>query len=109
MGESCVHIANSLSDGMPNALLEAMGMGAFPIQSNPGNVTEEVIIHGENGFLIENPLNEIAIATLIKEAIVNKELRKSAQECNVALIQQKYNRLTLQPKIVQLYNNIKLL
>jgi hypothetical protein len=28
---------------MPNALLEAMGMGAFPIQSNPGKVSEEVI------------------------------------------------------------------
>jgi hypothetical protein len=43
MGQSVLHIGNSISDGMPNALLEAMGMGAFPIQSNPGKVSEEVI------------------------------------------------------------------
>jgi hypothetical protein len=42
-GQSILHIGNSISDGMPNALLEAMGMGAFPIQSNPGKVSEEVI------------------------------------------------------------------
>jgi hypothetical protein len=40
--QSVLHIGNSISDGMPNALLEAMGMGAFSIQSNPGKVSEEV-------------------------------------------------------------------
>ena len=58
MGKSGIHIANSISDGMPNALLEAMGMGAFPIQSNPGKVSEEVITHGKNGFLIEDQNDE---------------------------------------------------
>ncbi len=62
MGSSSIHIANSLSDGMPNALLEAMGMGAFPIQSNPGRVTEEVIQDGHNGLLINNPLDAKEIA-----------------------------------------------
>lgn len=104
MGESAIHIANSISDGMPNALLEAMGMGAFPIQSNPGNVTEEVIVHGKNGFLIADPLNEKAIAALIIEATENLELRKTAQAFNVEFIRQQYNRNTLKPKIIELYN-----
>lgn len=106
MGKSILHIANSISDGMPNALLEAMGMGAFPIQSNPGKVTEEVIAHGQNGFLIEDPLNIVAIAHLIKEALDNEVLRKTAQEYNVKLIQYYYNRVTLQPKIVQMYHDL---
>ncbi len=106
MGKSILHIANSISDGMPNALLEAMGMGAFPIQSNPGKASEEVIVHGKNGFLIDNPLNAQEIARLIKEAISNESLRKSSQKYNVAFIQQQYNRVTLRPKIVQIYNDI---
>ena len=45
MGKSLLYIGNSISDGMPNTLLEAIVMGAFPIQSNPGKVTEEIIEH----------------------------------------------------------------
>src|SRR5690606_20418101 len=52
MGNSLIYIGNSVSDGMPNTLLEAIIMGAFPIQSNPGGVTEEIITDGINGLLI---------------------------------------------------------
>lgn len=53
MGEALVYIGNSISDGMPNTLLEAIGMGAYPIQSNPGGATAEKIKDGFNGLLIE--------------------------------------------------------
>jgi glycosyltransferase involved in cell wall biosynthesis len=106
MGKSSIHIANSLSDGIPNALLEAMGMGAFPIQSNPGKVTEEVIRHGENGFLIKDPLCANEIASLLKKAIDNPILRKKAQEFNTSFIYKNYNRSILQASIVSLYEQI---
>lgn len=106
MGNSCIHIANSISDGMPNVLLEAMGMGAFPIQSNPGHVTEEVIIHGKNGYLINNALDVIEISNLIKDALTNETLRKDAQNYNVKFIDQHYNRAILQPKIMTLYQSV---
>ena len=108
MGKSSIHVANSISDGMPNALLEAMGMGAFPIQSNPGNVSEEVIKHGKNGFLIENPLDEQDISSLIKEALTNNSLREDAQNYNVKFIEQHYNRSILQPKIINLYESVSI-
>lgn len=107
MGISCIHIANSISDGMPNVLLEAMGMGAFPIQSNPGGVTEEVIVNEKNGFLIDNPLNENHIAELIERAITDGKLREEAQKYNVVFIQKKYNRNNLRPKIVDIYKTTK--
>ncbi len=107
MGNSCIHIANSLSDGMPNALLEAMGMGAFPIQSNPGKVTEEVITHDKNGFLITNPIDVKEIADHIKNAINNEKLRMSAQDFNINFINNHYNRTTLRPKIQELYKQVK--
>ena len=35
IGKSLIYIGNSISDGMPNTLLEAIVMGVFRIQSNP--------------------------------------------------------------------------
>lgn len=106
MGQSCIHIANSISDGMPNALLEAMAMGVFPIQSNPGQVTEEVLTHNKNGFLISNPLDQKEIALHIANALFNKELRASAQDFNVNYMQKHYNRTNLQPKIETIYQTV---
>lgn len=106
MGKAAIHIANSNSDGMPNALLEAMGMGAFPIQSNPGKVTEEVIKHGENGLLIQDPLDIKEIEKLILNALTNEAFRKKAQEFNTSFIYKNYNRSILQARIVSLYEQI---
>jgi glycosyltransferase involved in cell wall biosynthesis len=106
MGKSIIHIANSISDGMPNALLEAMGMGSFPIQSNPGKVSEEVISHGINGFLIEKPLDIKEIANWIEKALENKKLRENAQKYNVDFVNKNYNRENLKQEIVKLYQDI---
>ncbi|MFV8339772.1 glycosyltransferase family 4 protein [Flavobacterium sp. LB3P21] len=108
MGQSVLHIGNSISDGMPNALLEAMGMGAFPIQSNPGKVSEEVIENRVNGLLIKNPLDIQEIANSIEWAILNSEVRAQAQAYNVDLIQKEYNRTILKKKIVALYQQVYL-
>lgn len=108
LGSCMLYIGNSTSDGMPNSMLEAIGMGAFPIQSNPGKVTEEVIIEGVNGFLIEDTNNQKAIAGYIKEAVENKELRVKAQGYNVSFVQKNCNREILKKKIIDLYQKAKL-
>ena len=106
MGKTSIHISNNISDGMPNTLLESMGMGAFPIQSNPGQASEEVISGGVNGYLINDPLDSCGIATLIESAINNQELRAKAQEYNVNFIAKKYNRTHLKNEIVQIYQDV---
>ena len=106
MGQSRIHVANSIADGMPNSLLEAMSMGSFPIQSNPGSVTEEVINHGVNGYLINNPLDVDEISEHIKSAINNLDMLQSAKNYNVDFMLKNYNRSTLQPKIKQLYQTV---
>ena len=82
MGESKIYIGNNVSDGMPNTLLEAIIMGAFPIQSNPGGATAEIIEDGKNGFLIEKPEDPIEISILISRAIESEELIEEAYRIN---------------------------
>lgn len=74
MGKSLIYIGNSNSDGMPNTMLEAICMGAFPIQSNPGGATAEVIQNGINGLLIEDCEDVNDISVLICEALQLKDL-----------------------------------
>lgn len=106
MGKSSLHIASSISDGMPNALLEAMGMGAFPIQTNPGGATQEIINNGENGLLIEDATNHHEITQLICRALEDYDMRERAQTYNTQFVAEKYNRITLQDKIIKLYHSV---
>lgn len=78
MGQALIYIGNSNSDGMPNTLLESILMGAFPIQSNPGGVTEEIITDQVNGLLIHDPYDLTEIATHIENAISNKTMLNDA-------------------------------
>jgi len=103
MGKTCIHISNNISDGMPNTLLESMGMGAFPIQSNPGNATAEVIRNGINGYLISNPLDSLEIANCIEKAITNSSLRANAQLYNIEFVHKNYDRAIVREKIINLY------
>ena len=85
MNASLIYIGNNLSDGMPNTLLEAICFGAFPIQSNPGEASAEIISHGKNGLLIDDCEDTQEISTLIQQALSNTSLLKNAQEHNLEL------------------------
>ena len=82
MGGAAIYIGNSDSDGMPNTLLEAMIMGAFPIQSNPGGASAEVIDEGLGGLLINNPMDVSGIAKTIERAVRDQEMRARAFRIN---------------------------
>lgn len=107
MGKSALYLGNSISDGMPNTLLEAIIMGAFPIQSNPGNVTAEIITEGENGFLIGNPNDENSIAELILRVLQQPELLQNAFEINQKIAKERLDYVVNQQKIVALYQQIE--
>lgn len=83
MCKSKIYIGNSISDGIPNTLLESMIMGVFPIQSNPGNATAEVIAHGKNGFLISDPYNTAEIKKHVLTALSDNGLLEDAREKNM--------------------------
>ncbi|MEO6176119.1 MAG: glycosyltransferase [Flavobacterium circumlabens] len=108
MGESLLYIGNNISDGMANTMLEAIVMGVFPIQSNPGNVSAEIITHGSNGLLIQDPENIDAIAELIIQAIENKAMLENANKLNEKIAIEKLDYHVNQRKVIALYQNIEI-
>ena len=106
MGKALVYIGNSISDGMSNTLLEAIVMGAFPIQSNPGNVSEEIINNNINGLIINNPESTLEIKNLILDALKDKkrliEAEKINSDISISRLDFKKNR----HKVIAIYNSI---
>ena len=86
MGEALIYIGNSNSDGIPNTLLEAICMGVFPIQSNPGNATAEIIKHKENGLLIEDCENSEEVKQLILYALSIDNFKKRQHYNNTIIV-----------------------
>lgn len=106
MGKSLFYIGNSISDGIPNTLLEAIVMGAFPLQSNSGGATAEIITDGENGFLIQQPENVEAIKENIVKAITNIILVKSATVLNSVLAKERLDYEVNNKKLLAIYESI---
>ena len=106
MGKSLIYIGNSISDGMPNTLLESIIMGAFPIQSNPGGATGELIEHQKNGFLIRMPLNVNEIKYLILKAINDKAFLAQAVGYNFKIIKPKLERGYVRQEVLKKYEHV---
>jgi glycosyltransferase involved in cell wall biosynthesis len=106
-GESVIYIGNSISDGTPNTLLEAMIMGAFPIQSNPGGATAEWINHKENGLILENPEDVDAIAAEIAYAISHPEMLEAGVIFNTKKIVPKLEREYICREVLTAYKKIE--
>nr|WP_279346981.1 glycosyltransferase [Gramella sp. AN32] len=108
MGRSKIYIGNSISDGMPNTLLEAIVMGAYPIQSNPGKVTEEIISQGNGGgLLIENPMNSNEIKELILQVINNPDKIKKEVQYSLLNIRPQLERSRIQSGVIACYDLIQ--
>jgi len=104
MGRSRIAIGVGLSDGTPNAMLEAMVMGAFPIQSDTIS-TAEWIQHGQNGLLVSAEDPE-SIALAIRRALTDDDLVNGAAVINAEISEAKLDRRVIQPRVLQLYEKV---
>jgi glycosyltransferase involved in cell wall biosynthesis len=100
-GRARIAIGVNITDGVPNAMLEAMTMGAFPIQSDTES-TAEWISHGENGLLVE-PGNPQQIADAIRRALLDDGLVDAAARRNVSTIRERLELSVVRPKIIDMY------
>lgn len=105
MGKSLIYIGNSNSDGMPNTMLEAIFMGAFPIQSNPGGATAELIQNGANGLLIEDCEDVQKIKEIVNHAINNCNFEK-AESLNQIEIVPKLFYIKVKNEVISIYKKL---
>ena len=105
MGKSLIYIGNNISDGTPNTLLEALIMGAFPIQSNPGGASME-LVNKDNGLLIENPDSVLEIKALILKALSGEIDFEKAFNYNEELAKSKLDYYWNRQKINKLYTDL---
>ena len=103
-GEARISISISISDGVPNSLLESMVMGAFPIQSNT-SCADEFITENETGFLVA-PRDTEEISKAIDIALQNDTLVDAAAEKNLRIITNRFNFTENQKRTIEMYKNL---
>jgi hypothetical protein len=104
MGSARVSIGLSTTDGTPNAMLEAMIMGALPIQSDTVS-TAEWIRDGENGLLVP-PEDPNAVAVALRRAVSDDALIDAAACANERLVNQRLRRAEMAATVIELYRRL---
>lgn len=104
MTKARVLLAPSLSDGIPNALYEAMAAGIFPIFS-PLETIIQVVKQPENVLFARNLYPEEISQALI-QAMQDDELVDQAAKRNLDLVKQLADREKIGPELVQYYSQL---
>jgi len=103
-GESRIYIGLSISDAISTSLLEAMVMGAFPIQSCTA-CADEWIEDGVSGIIIP-PEDTNAIADAVRRALTEDSLVNHAAEINAKTAAARLDNAVIRPQVVNLYQQI---
>jgi glycosyltransferase involved in cell wall biosynthesis len=103
-GAARVSLGISISDGVPNSLLEAMAMGAFPIESE-GSCAGEWIEDGVTGLVVpaEDPA---AIAAALSRALADDGLVNRAAERNLETVGARLDPAVLRAQAVAMYRSV---
>jgi glycosyltransferase involved in cell wall biosynthesis len=101
MGRARIAIGVGLTDGTPVSMLEAMIMGAFPIQADTVS-TSEWIQDGENGLLVP-PEEPEAIARAIQRALTDDKLVEQAASLNADVAAKRLDQELIRPRVIELY------
>jgi hypothetical protein len=103
-GQARIAMGISKTDGAPISMLEAMTMGAFPIQSDTES-TAEWLMHETNGMLVD-PESVSSIEQALRKALADDTLVDRAAEINLQLVSQKLDTVVVKPKVVEMYKSI---
>lgn len=99
-----VMLAPSLTDGVPNSLLEAMAVGTFPIVSPLETITS--VVDNEVNVLFARNLYPDEIASALVRAMSDNELVDRAAQRNLERVQELADRRRIKDRVVQFYEDI---
>ena len=103
-GQARVHIGLGISDAISTTLLEAMVMGALPIQSCTA-CADEWIVDGESGLIVP-PEDPEPIAAAIRRAVSDDALVDRAAEMNAQVARERLDQEIIRPQVVAMYERI---
>ena len=103
-GDARLYMGISISDAISTSVLEAMAMGAFPIQTNT-SCCDEWFKDGEGGFIVP-PDDFDVICEKFGRALTDDALVDRAAEVNWRTVQARLDKNIVAPKIVEFYDRI---
>jgi glycosyltransferase involved in cell wall biosynthesis len=104
LGSARIAIALGMTDGTPHSMLEAMVMGAWPIQSNTAD-TRGWIDEGRNGNAVP-PEDPSIVAAKIREMLIDDARIDEAAEYNRDLLRQRKDISVVKPRLIDIYREI---
>ena len=99
-----VYLGVSVSDAISTSALEAMAMGAFPIQTNTSCI-EEWFEHGKGGYLIP-PDDVDLIAQRVRSALTDDQLVEQAAAINWQVIESRLDERKIVKQVWAFYDEI---
>jgi glycosyltransferase involved in cell wall biosynthesis len=103
-GSARIHLALNISDAVSTAFLEALVMGAFPIQSCTA-CADEWVEHGKTGFIVPPEDPEVA-AEAIRRAAIDDGLVDRAAEENSRVVAERLDSKKIKPQVVSMYKDV---
>jgi glycosyltransferase involved in cell wall biosynthesis len=103
-GHARLYIGLSITDAISTSLLEAIVMGAFPIQSDT-SCADEWIVHGKNGFIVA-PEDPVVVAEAIKKALQDNDLVNTAASMNDQIAQSRLDNSIIKFQVIEMYKKI---
>lgn len=103
-GQARVALGLSLSDGISTSFLEALVMGAFPIQSWTA-CADEWIEDGTSGLLVP-PEDVATVAAALRRALSDDRLVDEAAEINAVTTQHRLDQRLIRQKAIDCYRTV---
>ena len=103
-GRARISMGLSISDGVPNSMLEAMAMGAFPIESNT-SCADEWIEDNKTGFIVP-PEDYEPVIEALRRAVTDDLLVDTAAEINAQAVQERADVSVIKPQVLSMYQHI---
>ena len=101
-GRSRIYMGISLSDAISTSVLEAMAMGAFPIQTNT-SCCDEWYVDGEGGFIVP-PDDFDLICQRFARALEDDDLVDRAAEVNWATVKKRLDAHVMRQRVEEFYD-----
>ncbi len=103
-GRARISIGLSISDGLPNSLLEAMVMGAYPIQSCTA-CADEWIVDGKTGLIVP-PEDPEVVAAAIRWAVLDDDLVDGAAAENARVVAERLDYSVIRTQVIAMYEKV---